>query len=463
MPRDPHRPMIGDLPSQEVGLIRRDEIILPEEIGYRRRRGQSLAALRLLWEHRRLLFKVTAVGFIASLLIALLIPARYQSTTQLMPPDQSGNMGALAALLSSKGGEGMAGLTEDLFGLKTSGDLFVGVLGSRTVQDDLIRKFDLRRVYGTRSWEAARKILAKRTDVTSNRKSGIITIQVTDRSPRRAAALAQEYTAELDNVVTNLNTSSAHRERVFLEGRLAEVKKDLESAEKAFSDFASKNTAVNIPDQTRAMIGAAADLEGKLMAAQSEVESLKQVYTDSNVRVRQSQARVDELRRQLGKIGGKPGGESAPNGGDLESTYPAIRQLPVLGVTYADLYRGTKVEEAVFESLTQQYELAKVEEAKETPSVKVLDPAEIPEKRSFPPRLLIMTLGAALAFAVGVAFVFGRAEWKSIASDDPGKAFAQEVLATVKASLPGLSSNGSGDGSNTASRKENKPSGAADA
>jgi hypothetical protein len=147
----------------------------------------------------------------------------------------------------------------------------------------------------------------------------------------------------------------------------------------------------------------------------------------------------------------------------LESTYPAIRQLPVLGVTYADLFRGTKVEEAVFESLTQQYELAKVEEAKETPSVKVLDPAEIPEKKSFPPRLLITTLGAALAFAVGVAFVFGRAEWKSTASDDPGKAFAQEVLATVRASLPGLSSNGSGDGNNTASRKENKPSGSADA
>lgn len=413
--------MIQDLPSQEVGLTRRDEIILPEEIGYGRRRGQSLAALRLLWEHRRLLFKVTAVGLIVSLLIAFLIPARYQSTTQLMPPDQSGNMGALTALLSSKGGEGMAGLTEDLFGLKTSGDLFVGVLGSRTVQDDLIRKFDLRRIYGTRSWEAARKILAKRTDVTSNRKSGIITIQISDRSPQRAAALGQEYTVELDNVVTNLNTSSAHRERVFLEGRLAQVKKDLESAEKAFSDFASKNTAINVPEQAKAMIGAAADLEGKLMAAQSEVEGLKQIYTDSNVRVRQAQARVDELRRQLGRIGGKPGGQSAPNDGDLESTYPAIRQLPVLGVTYADLYRGTKVEEAVFESLTQQYELAKVEEAKETPSVKVLDPPEIPEKKSFPPRLLIMTLGAALAFAVGVVFVFGRAEWKSTASDDPGR------------------------------------------
>jgi capsule polysaccharide export protein KpsE/RkpR len=200
-----------------------------------------------------------------------------------------------------------------------------------------------------------------------------------------------------------------------------------------------------------------------LTAAQSEVEGLKQIYTDNNVRVRQAQARVDELRRQLGRIGGKPGGQAAPNGGDLESTYPAIRQLPVLGVTYADLYRGTKVEEAVFESLTQQYELAKVEEAKETPSVKVLDPAETPEKKSFPPRLLIMTLGAALAFAVGVAFVFGRAEWKSTASDDPGKAFAQEVLATVKASLPRLSSNGAGDGNNAASRKENKPSGSSDA
>src|SRR4029077_15105148 len=130
--------------------------------------------------------------------------------------------------------------------------------------------------------------------------------------------------------------------------------------------------------------------QGQLIATQTQLESLRQIYTDSNVRVREAQARVDELGRQLRKIGGQSG-NAAPttDGGDAESMYPSIRQLPVLGVRYADLYRQTKVEEAVFQTLTQEYELAKVQEAKETPTVKVLDPPNIPEKKSFPPRGLI--------------------------------------------------------------------------
>src|SRR6185312_8644126 len=145
-------------------------------------------------------------------------------------------------------------------------------------------------------------------------------------------------------------------------------------------------------------------LEGQLIGAQTELESLRQIYADGNVRVRSTQAKVDELRHQLEKMGGKfdsnvPTGTSR----DDQSMYPSIRRLPLLGVKYADLYRATKVEEAVFETLTQEYELAKVQEAKETPSVKVLDPPNIPEKKSYPPRLLVMVLGTMLSMAICVA------------------------------------------------------------
>ena len=121
------------------------------------------------------------------------------------------------------------------------------------------------------------------TTVSEDRKSGIITLQVTDRDPRRAAAIAQQYVDELDRVVTQLNTSSAHRERIFLEERLAQVKQDLESAEKGFSEFASKNTAIDIQAQGKAMIEAAGALEGELIAAQTELQGLKQIYADGNV------------------------------------------------------------------------------------------------------------------------------------------------------------------------------------
>jgi len=167
------------------------------------------------------------------------------------------------------------------------------------------------------------------------------------------------------------------------------------------------------------------------------------------VRVRSVRARIDELKHQLEKMGGKGENPSADSGqqqdspAQQDSLYPSIRKLPLLGVTYADLYRRTRVQEAVFESLTKEYELAKVQEVKEIPTVKVLDSPNIPDKKSFPPRLLVMFLGTAFAFAVATTWLFAKRSWEQTDSTDPRKAFAQEVLTTVKASLPRFSQNGS--------------------
>jgi capsule polysaccharide export protein KpsE/RkpR len=244
-----------------------------------------------------------------------------------------------------------------------------------------------------------------------------------------------------------LSTSSARRERIFLEGRLQSVSRDLEESEKDFSQFASKNTAIDIKEQGKAMVEAAAVLQGQLIAAESEYEGLKQIYTDHNVRVRSVKARIDELKRQLEKLGGK--GESATSISDQpgDSLYPSIRKLPLLGVTYADLYRRTKIQEAVLETLTKEYELAKVQEAKEIPTVKVLDVANVPDKKSFPPRLLVIFLGTVLTLAGVVTWVFGNKKWHETDSKDPRKAFVQEVFSTVSAGVPLFSRNGSGTGS----------------
>src|SRR5271165_1795441 len=161
--------------------------------------------------------------------------------------------------------------------------------------------------------------------------------------------------------------------------RLPAVKADLDKASKDFSQFASKSGAIDIKEQGRAMVEAAANLQGQLIAAEASLSGLQQIYTPNNVRVRAAQARVAELRSQLEKLGGKAGGEAIAGGdpaSNSDALYPSIRKLPILGVTYANLFRETKIQEAVFEALTQQYEMAKVQEAKETPSVKVLDPAQ---------------------------------------------------------------------------------------
>ena len=226
----------------------------------------SAVRLRLIWDARRNLLRWTVYGLALSTLVAFLIPKRYESTARLMPPDQaSSGMALLAAAAGGRSGTtgsapgglgGLGSIAGDLLGLKSSGALFIGILQSSTVQDDLINKFDLRKVYWDRFMEDARKDLNERTDVSEDRKSGIVTIRVSDQSPQRAADLATEYVAELNRVVVLLDTSAAHREREFLEGRLEQVKGDLESAENQFSGFASKNTALDIPAQGKAMIEA---------------------------------------------------------------------------------------------------------------------------------------------------------------------------------------------------------------
>lgn len=405
---------------------------------------QTVDRLRLLWNQRHFLRRVAGWGLVATALIAFLIPKQYESTTRLMPPDnQSSSSLALMATLSGKMSGGLGALAGDVLGIKSSGALFIGILRSRTVQDSLINKFDLRKVYGKSRWDGARQELAAKTYLSEDRKSGIITITVNDRDPQRAATLAQQYVTELNAVVRQASTSSARRERVFLEERLRQVKQDLETAEKDFSEFASKTGAIDIKEQGRAMVTAAATLQGQLIAVEAELEGLKQIYTDNNVRVRSLRARAAELRAQLGSVGGKDDILKDATNPDDKSLYPSIRKLPLLGVPYGDLYRRAKVQEAVFETLIQSYELAKVAEVKELPSVTVLDPAAIPEGKSFPPRLTIIFVGTLLCCALASFWVLAKARWDEMDSQDSRKGFAREVFHAVNANMPWATPNGS--------------------
>jgi uncharacterized protein involved in exopolysaccharide biosynthesis len=437
---------LSDLPTETTTGRERtyppDELVIEaiNEEALREARERSMARVRLLWKNRGLLVRATVYGLLIATAIAFLIPKRYKSTGLLMPPDQaSGSGAAMLAALSSQVGGSLAGMAESALGMKTTGALFVGILQSDTVQDDVIHKFNLQKVYGKRYLEDARKELASHTAISEDRKSGIISISVVDHDPQRAAVMAQEYVNKLNWVVTHLSTSAAHRERVFLDERLKQVNVDLEDAERNFSQFASQKGAIDVPTQGKAMVTAAATLQGQLIAAESELQGLRQIYTDNNVRVRSIQARVNELRSSLANIAGKGVNENS-SAGEL---FPNISQLPVLGVTYANLLRRTKVQEAVFETLTREDELAKVQEAKEVPSVKVLDPPRVPQKKSFPPRLLIMILGSMLAFIFCASWILASSAWATVDPCEPRKAVALEVWRDVRASLPWSVRNGS--------------------
>ncbi len=429
---NPQLPVAYDRALEESLADSRDPGVLRET---------RLARLRLLWNHRRFLTCATATGLLGAALLAFLIPARYESTTRLMPPDSQSASGlAMMAGLSGQLG-GLGALAGEALGMKSSGAMFVGILRSATLQGRLVERFQLKKVYRKRLEVDARNKLAENTSILEDRKSGIITITVTDGDPKRAAAIAGAYVEELDRLVAQLSTSAAHRERVFLEERLKTVKQDLDAAAEQFGQFASKNTAIDIKEQGRAMVGAAATLMGQLVAAQSELKGLEQIYTANNVRARSVRARIAELEHQLEKLGGKGGAAATGQPGD--TLYPSIRKLPLLGVTYADLYRRTKIQEVVFETLTQQHELAKVQEAKETPSVKVLDAPQVPERKSSPPRLLIMFLGTFFSLAFAAVWVLGQARWEETDAHDPRKVFALEVFQSVNAQMPWAAPNGS--------------------
>jgi capsule polysaccharide export protein KpsE/RkpR len=342
----------------------------------------------LLWSRRRQLCAAAILGLTVGLAIGFLVPAKYESTVNIMPPDSHGEEEALRLVLEERASPGLAAMAGSFLGAKSPSSLFVYLLRSRTVQEEILRKFNLRKVYWKRYEQDARDELNQRTDITEDRKSGAISIVVTDHSAERARGMAEEYVTQLNKLVMQVSTSEARRQRIFIEQRLVSVKNDLEEAEQQFSVFASKNTALDIKEQAKATVESEAVLRGQMIAAQSELEGLRQIYSNNNVRVRSAQARLDEIKRALYKLGG---GEPPPGTVLTQSDdgYPSMRKLSLLGVEWTDLYRRMKIEETLYELLNQQYEMARIGEAKEVPTVNVIDPPNLPEKKAFPPRLLI--------------------------------------------------------------------------
>ncbi len=264
-----------------------------------------------------------------------------------MSPDM--RAGASEALLTGllsrtggSGGGGLVGLGANLLGISDSGAVFIGVLNSRSVADSLVKKFDLKKVYRDRWEKDAREDLADRTNISQDRKTEIITITVEDRSPARAAALATAYVDELNRLLALVNTSSAHRERVFIEERLKVVRQELDTASKQLADFSTKTTTLDLKEQGKAMVGAVATLQGELIAYETQLSGLQQIYTANNVRVRSLQARVTELRHQLEQVRGS--GVQPPPG--VAEGDQAISQLPETSGPGRNLLRSLPRSEA---------------------------------------------------------------------------------------------------------------------
>jgi len=394
------------------------------------RKGERLW---VLWRSRRFIWSVTWKTFIASIILAFLIPSHYKSAVRFVPGENSTTssgssmMGLLSKALGSDNSSMSFGLdAASLLGAKTPGAFYVEVLKSRTVQDRLINRFDLRARYSKSTYFEARKKLAKFTDVEEDKKSGVITLTVTDYEPKMAAQIANAYIQELNRLAVDLNTSSAHRERQFLEERLATAKQDLARASAALSQFTSKNSMVDPQNEGRAVMDAAARMQGELIASETELKGLQQIYSDDNVRVRTLKARIAELQAQLKKLVGQNNDAASQDAAGWAAPYPSMHTLPGLGSRYAELYREAKIQEAVYAFVTQQFEMAKIQEAKELPIVRVMDAGVAPEKRSSPIRSLIVGGSVFGAFFLACLWVVGKYRWQQIPADDSYRLLAAE-------------------------------------
>jgi capsule polysaccharide export protein KpsE/RkpR len=423
----------GRIPIYEPPHHLRDHQQEPEED------ETKFAKLWQLWRERRLFWNVAWKTALFSAIVALVLPVHYEGVVKIVPGESSsggGMSGLLGKLMGGGGSSGGMGMGLDaagLLGVKTPGAFYMEVLKSRSLQDRMIDRFDLKHHYYKFSqwyphdYYTTRKKLKGFTDIEEDKKSAVITVTVTDYNADTAAQMANAYVDELNKAAADLNTGDAHRERVFLEGRLSEAKQDLDQASLALSQYSSKNTLMDPQTQGRAMVDATARVQGEIVATEAELKGLQQIYSDDNTRVRTLKARLGVLQSQMKAMQGKGTASDGSDAGSNTGGFPSMTQLPVLGYRYYDLYRQAKIRETVYEFLTQQYELAKVQEAKELPTVRIMDPAVKPERKSSPKRTLIVVLSVIGAWILAAFFVLGRNSWEERPANDSLRMLGAEV------------------------------------
>lgn len=364
-----------------------------------------LELIQVLVERKMLIIKICSVALVASVIYSLTLPNIYSATAQVLPPQKESG-GGLSALLGQAGG--LAGLAAG--GLGGGSDLYVGILKSRSVADAVIQRLDLAKVYKVNTLEAARSNLARAVKVQAS-KDGIISITADDKDPKRSALLANAFVDELGKTTIRLNLSKAGTERVFLEKRLDLVKKDLKTAEDDLKSFAQKNKIVQVDAQASASIEAIARMKAELVSKEVQLAVLSSQQTDQSSDVQAVRTGIRRLKGELGSLAGNSGGGEA---------IPSIGNVPGVGLDYSRKLRELKTQEAIFEQLTKQYEMAKLSEAKDSSSFQILDEAVVPIKKSKPSRGIIVISVTVMAFLTAVFLVFVQ-EYLAKMSDEDRK------------------------------------------
>jgi len=248
-----------------------------------------------------LIVRITGASTIIGLIVSLLLPVRYTAVTRLMPPQQTQSTATLMMnQLMSSGAGSLAAMAGAGLGLKSPNDIYVGMLNSRPVADAIIQKFNLQTIYRDRDMTATRKDLAAYTQIASE-KSGFISVAATDRDRNRAAAIANEYTAQLRLLTQSIAVTEASQRRLFYEGQLKDARDSLLSAELAFQQVQQSKGVVQLDAQFKAMIESLTALRAQVAAKEVELQALRSYSTDRNPQVEIVNRELASLREQIAR------------------------------------------------------------------------------------------------------------------------------------------------------------------
>lgn len=368
-----------------------------------------IEVLTVLAERKLIVLRTAAVFAILAVIVSLLLPKSFTATVTLLPPQQNSSMGAaLTSQLGNLGG--MAALAGSTLGLKNPNDMYVAMLKSRTVEDAMVNKFGLMKEYHEHYLSDTRKAFEAHSKVDGTAKDGLIHISVDDHDPNRAAELANGYVDQFRNLSEHLAISEASQRRLFFEQQLEQAKDKLADAEEALKETEQKTGLIQLDSQARALIESAAALRAQIAAKEVQLQAMQTYATAENAQLLQAEQELAGLRTQLAKLGGSEESSDA-------SLMVPKGKVPEAGLEYVRKLRDVKYYETIFDILARQFEIAKLDEAKQGAVIQVVDSAVPPDRRSFPKRALIVIGATVAGFLLGIFLALVTAGYSKMRGD----------------------------------------------
>jgi uncharacterized protein involved in exopolysaccharide biosynthesis len=355
-----------------------------------------------------------AVCAIAAIFVSLL-PKWYQATATILPPRKEAGLFGLSSLMNNipfGGFELLKGSDEVM--------IYLAILKSRTLMEAVAKKLDLAQVYEIDDAEKLLKALAGNVNITVA-KEGTISISVLDKDPQRAAAIANAFVHYLDSLSVELSIQKARNNRIFIEKRFNQNKEDLTKAEEELKSFQEKYGAIALPVQTEAAIRSAAELQATITATEVELGVMEKNLTPTHAEVAQTKNKLVELKKKLNEMayGGGHQPQGANGGSNSAVLFIPFMEVPQIGLEYARRFRALEVQKTLYQLLIQQYEQAKIQEAKDIPTVQVLDAAIPPHFKAKPKRMTTTLLAGLSATLIFVAFIFVLERLRLLREEDP--------------------------------------------